>query len=134
MTKKTKYAKAIKAYESMKHFIPRTVKRIQYWGDGNIHGPDDIERKPAPSSDWHMLCNMEVHEYGTLLAYQDMRREQGKPSFGSLVQARRTCHEIQDAWYRRYQKDAWKDVSDDIVDCMVEVMERTAAELEWSQV
>jgi hypothetical protein len=134
MTKKTKYYMAIDAYESMKHDIPTTVKRIQYWGKGHVHGPDDIEMSPATSSDWHMLCNMEVHEYGTLLAYQDMRQEQGKASFDSLVHARRTCHEIQDAWYRRYQKGAWEDVNPDIVDCMVEVMKRTAAELEWQKV
>lgn len=134
MTKKQKYHQAIDAYESMRRHIPTTVMRIQYWGEGNVHGPDEIERDPAPSPDWHMLCNMEVHEYGTLLAYQYMQSEEGKSPFKSLVSARRVCHEIQDAWYRRKQKDAWKDVRPEIVDCMVEVMVRTAAELQWNQV
>lgn len=123
MTKKQKYYEAIDIYEDIKGHFPQTVKRVQYWGSGMIHGPDDLHRPPSPSGDWHMLCNMEWQEYLTLLEHQQARADKGRIPFTSLVHARRLCHDIQDAWYRHLQPGVWRDVSDEMADFMYRAMQ-----------
>lgn len=118
MTKKQKYQEAVDIFEEVNPLIPHAVKRVQYWGSGMIHGPDDTSRPPAPGNDWHMLCNMEWHEWLTLMWHQRARADVGRIPFTSLVHARRVCHDIQDAWYRRHHVGAWRDVRDDLVDQM----------------